>query len=168
MPPRGSGAGSFGLRTHGTSPIARVGCVVGPHGSSTKVQYRFHFGRPARALCLAVAMAGLSVAISAPARATRFSYDFGAACTAITVSGRTITCSDGQRIAIDSTVTPSCSQFALARAAELRPRLRDAECHRPVVAAGGRRARYVALARGIRSSWSTTPTTATTSRAGER
>ncbi len=80
------------------------------------MQYRFHFGRPARALCLAVAMAGLSVAISAPAHATRFSYDFGAACTAITVSGRTITCSDGQRIAIDSTVTPSCSQFALARA----------------------------------------------------
>ena len=79
------------------------------------MQYRFDFGRHARAFCVASAVAGLAVAVSAPAHATRWSYDLGAACTNVTVSGRVITCSDGQRIAIDSSVTPGCPQFAMAR-----------------------------------------------------
>jgi len=79
------------------------------------VQYRFDFRRRARAFCVAIAAAGLPLTVPAPAHATTFSYDFGAACAGITVSGRTITCSDGQRIAIDLSVTPSCPQFAIAR-----------------------------------------------------
>jgi hypothetical protein len=79
------------------------------------VQYRFDFGRRARALCVASTVAALSVAVPAPAHATRLSYELGATCTSITVSGRVITCNDGQRIAIDPSVTPSCPQFAVAR-----------------------------------------------------
>jgi len=49
-----------------------------------------------------------------PARATMLTYDLGATCVTASISGRTIVCNNGTQIALDSSVTPSCPQFALA------------------------------------------------------
>jgi hypothetical protein len=57
----------------------------------------------------------LGLAAAAPARATLFTFDLGAACVSMTVSGRAIVCNDGTRIALDASITPSCPQWALAR-----------------------------------------------------
>ena len=56
----------------------------------------------------------LAIAATAPTSAAMLTYDLGAGCVSATLSGRTIVCNDGTRIALDSSVTPSCPQFALA------------------------------------------------------
>jgi hypothetical protein len=79
------------------------------------VQHRLNLARALRATGLACMATALPFVTPTPALATTFNYDFGATCTSVTVSGRTIVCNDGQRIALDSSVTPGCPQFAIAR-----------------------------------------------------
>ena len=61
----------------------------------------------------AFAVAAWVVGFSAPSRADTFVHDFGAACSAMTIVGRMITCNDGQTIALHSSVTPGCIQFSV-------------------------------------------------------
>ncbi len=77
--------------------------------------HRFDAARVSRALAFALGAAALSFAIPPPADATVFSYDLGAACVSMTVSGRAIVCNDGTRIALDASITPRCPQYALAQ-----------------------------------------------------
>ena len=77
------------------------------------MQRRFKLARVLRATGIAC-VATLPV-LGKPASATTFNYDFGPTCTSMSVSGRTISCNDGQQITIHSSVTPGCPQFAIAR-----------------------------------------------------
>jgi hypothetical protein len=62
---------------------------------------------------LAFATAILSTGFAAPSRADVFTHDFGAGCSTMSVTGRTITCGDGTTITLHSSVTPGCAQFSL-------------------------------------------------------
>ena len=81
------------------------------------MQHRFNLARMLRDTGLACIATALPLVTNTPALASTFNFDFGAACTNVTVSGRTITCNDGQQITIHSSVTPGCPQFAIARGA---------------------------------------------------
>jgi hypothetical protein len=60
------------------------------------------------------ALAVLLAASVSPSDAAVYSYDFGASCSTMTLSGRTITCNDGTTIALHSSLMPGCRQFALS------------------------------------------------------
>src|SRR4029450_2878748 len=60
------------------------------------------------------ALAVLLAANVSPSGAAVYSYDFGASCSTMTLSGRTITCNDGTTIALHSSVMPGCRQFSLS------------------------------------------------------
>jgi hypothetical protein len=77
------------------------------------MQIQFNFVRTLRVL--AVTATALVAACALPTGAAIFAADQGAGCDSMTLAGRTITCGDGTRIAIDASVTPGCAQFALGR-----------------------------------------------------
>jgi hypothetical protein len=71
--------------------------------------FRGFFARASSALAFT-----LAVGAAAPTPAAMLTYDLGVGCVSATLSGRTIVCNDGTQVALDSSVTPSCPQFALA------------------------------------------------------
>ena len=77
--------------------------------------YQHVLVRAFRAIRIPFAMVAVLAGAPWAANATVFSYDLGATCASMTVSGRTITCNDGTRVALDASITPRCPQFALAR-----------------------------------------------------
>ena len=84
---------------------ARIAC------RETDIQTELNLGR----VFCAFASTLVALLPTTPSRADTFSYDFGATCSAMTVLGRTITCSDGTTLEIHSSVTPSCARFSLSQ-----------------------------------------------------
>jgi hypothetical protein len=77
------------------------------------MQPRFKALRARMAFALAASLLLTTRALTADAAV--FAQDFGAGCGTMALAGRTITCNDGTRIAIDISVMPGCARFALGQ-----------------------------------------------------